>query len=245
MSDFVNMRLTRQGQQILAKGLIGKEIKFTKAALGDGDFDSDTEVVMDLTDLKSKQLDIPIVDKEIKGDGMALIKCNVNNINLTKGFRAKEHGIYAEDPDSGDEVLYAYHYVGDEYSFIPAGFGHCKINVVFGYFIEIQDADNVTFVIDYNFAYVSKQEYSPLESRFKMLWSNYINASDDDIDKILAGTYKPTGSTGDGELNGVPTDSDIDAILNGSYTSHQIVVEDEYCVDVPTDSDIDTILGDV
>lgn len=87
--------------------------------------------------------------------------------------------------------------------------------------------------------------FSPLESRFKMLWSNYINASDDDIDKILAGTFKPTGSTGDGELNGIPTDSDIDAILNGSYTSHQIVVEDEYCVDVPTDDDIDNILGDV
>jgi len=164
------MRLTTAGKNILAKGLSGKEIYFSKVAYGDGDFDYNTENVSDLTQLKNWKMDLPIVGKTVSGDGIALIKAQLINVNLSQGFRAKEIGVFAIDPDSGDEVLYAYRNAGDEYSFVPGGTGPVKINVTKSYWVEIGDAENVTFNIDWSFAYVSQEEFN-----------NHVNGTDEDV----------------------------------------------------------------
>ena len=62
MSD-IGMRLTANGKMILAKGLAGKEIRFSKVAFGAGDFDYNTEKVSDLVDMRDPRMDLPIVDK--------------------------------------------------------------------------------------------------------------------------------------------------------------------------------------
>ena len=153
------MRLTTGGRNILAKGLTGKNIHFSKVAYGDGDFDYNTESVADMTALKNWRMDLPIVGKVVSGDGIALIKAQLINVGLAEGFRAKEIGVYAIDPDTDDEILYAYRNAGDEYSFVPGGAGPVKINVTKSYWIEIGDAENVTFNIDWSFAYVSQEEF--------------------------------------------------------------------------------------
>ena len=154
------MRLTTSGKNILAKGLTGKEINFSKVAYGDGDFDYNSESVADLTQLRNWKMDLPIVGKQVSGDGIALIKAQLINVNLANGFRAKEIGVYATDPDTGDEVLYAYRNAGEEYSFVPGGAGPVKINVTKSYWVEIGDAENVTFNIDWSFAYVSQEDFN-------------------------------------------------------------------------------------
>ena len=152
------MKLTSGGIEILAKGLTGKVINFTKVSYGDGDFDYNSESVLDMTALKSWKMDLPIVGKVVEG-GAALIKAQLINANLVTGFKAKEIGVFAEDPDTGEEILYAYRNAGDEYSFIPSGGGIVKINTVKAYWVEIGDAENVTFNIDWSFAYVSQADF--------------------------------------------------------------------------------------
>lgn len=153
------MRLTNDGRQVLALGLTGKNIHFSKIAYGDGDFDYTTESVADLTELRNWKMDLPIVGKVVSGDGIALIKAQLINVGLAEGFRAKEIGVYAINPETDDEILYAYRNAGDEYSFVPGGAGPVKINVTKSYWIEIGDAENVTFNIDWSFAYVSQEDF--------------------------------------------------------------------------------------
>ena len=234
------MRLTSDGLDIIRKGLLGQNIHFTKGQLGDGDFDYDSETVVTMTALKSPKLDMPIVGKEINNDGVVLIKTQVINANLQQGFRAKEHGIFALDPDTGNEVLYAYCNVGDEYSFIPGGGGRIHINATKAYLIEISDCENITFNIDWDFAYVSQAEYDNLLAHFIPIWNNFVLPSDEDIDKILAGTYPDTAETI--PADGVPTFAEIDAILDGTYTHTDIPVT-PFTIDAPTDADIDNILN--
>ena len=150
--------LTALGQSLLAEAVIGKELKFSKVAFGAGDFDYDTERVADLTALRDWRIDLPLVDKKVEG-GVAYITAELKNFSLEVGFAAKEIGIYAINPDTGAEVLYAYRNKGEEYDFIPGGASIVKKNLRFEYRVRIDDAPNVTFNIDYSFAHVTKEEF--------------------------------------------------------------------------------------
>ena len=152
------MLLTNDGKKILRKGLIGKEIKFSKVAYGAGDFDYQTENVADLTALRDWKMDLPIVGKEIQG-GAVLILAQLNNFTLQAGFAAKEIGVFAIDPDTEKEVLYAYRNAGQEYNFIPANTGVVVKNTTMGYWVEIGDAENITCEINFAFAYVSQEDF--------------------------------------------------------------------------------------
>lgn len=154
------MLLTTLGRNILAKGLLGKEIRFSKVAYGDGEFDYETEKVSELTKLKSWKLDLPLIGAKMTGDGTVEIMARLMNFELEEGFCAKEHGVFAIDPDTNREILYAYRNAGEEYSFIPANTGPVHKNTVMAYRVEIQDAANVTFNIDYSFAYTAEKDFS-------------------------------------------------------------------------------------
>ena len=153
------MRLTNAGKKILAQGLLGDEIHFTKIAFGDADFDYVTENLRELTELKSWKLDLPLIDKKLNGDGTVTIIGLCTNFTLDKGFRAKEIGVFAIDQETKTETLYAYRNAGDEYSFIPAKMGVVTKSVRYAYQVEIDDAENVTFDINFSFAYVSQEEF--------------------------------------------------------------------------------------
>ena len=152
------MYLTNDGRSLLRKALIDKELRFSKVAFGAGDFDYDTERVADLTQLRDWRVDLPIVDKRIEG-GVAYITARLNSFTLEVGFRAKEIGVYAIDPDSGAELLYAYRNAGDESDFIPGGESILQKDLRFEYWVEIDDAPNVTFNIDYSFAHVTQENF--------------------------------------------------------------------------------------
>lgn len=241
------MRITRAGLNVLGRGFMGDRIHFTKAQVGDGDFDYDTESVLDLTALKSPKLDLPIVDKIDEGDGTVTIVSQLTNYQIAKGFRAKEHGIFAIDPLTGKEVLYAYRNAGEEYSFVPAALGPVHGNIRHAYTVEIGDAKNVTFNINFAFAYAPLEEYrreiSAIKFRLADLWEIKLLPSTDEIFNIINGSYASNGSDGEGELNGVPTKKDIDNIIAGTYT-HRDIETDEYALDdVPTEAEINKIIA--
>lgn len=155
----IGMRLTRAGKLVLAKGLIGKEIHFTKVALGDGAFDYDVESVFDLEGLRNWRMDLPLTAKEIRGDGTVYVEAFLSNAEVAEGFACREHGLFALDPDSGDEILYAYRNAGNDYDFIPANTGPAHKNIYLEYIAEIQDAENVTATLDLSVAYINKETF--------------------------------------------------------------------------------------
>ena len=155
----IGMRLTRAGSNLIAKGLLGKTIHFTRGAIGDGDFDYDTETVFELSEMRGYKMDLPIESIEKTGDGTVRITCHKTNAEVYNGFPAKEHAIFATDPDTGEEILYAYCNTGEEYSFVPSNTGPVTKDIKFAYVTVVRDAENVTATLDLSFAYTSSTDF--------------------------------------------------------------------------------------
>ena len=156
----VGMRLTRAGSNLLAKGLLGAEIHFTRGAIGEGEFDYETETVYDLTEMRKWKMDIAIEAVEKIGDGTCRIVCHSTNVEVYEGFPAREHAIFALEPDTGEEILYSYCNTGEEYSFIPSNAGPVTKDIKYSYVTIIRDAENVTATLDLSFAYTSQDNFN-------------------------------------------------------------------------------------
>ena len=158
-------RLTRKGHDLLAKAVAGQELKYTRIAYGDstrdGQFvDVSIEDAFELNDLVNWRMDLPISDCSFTGGGTAALKFAVRNANVEKSFWIRETGVFAEDPDTGEEVLYAYRNVGLAGEAIPAGNGAVLWDFTETIITVIDSATNVTAVISENLAYVSQNEFT-------------------------------------------------------------------------------------
>lgn len=145
---------------MIAKGLLGKEIRFTRGAIGDGSFDYETERVFDLTEMRGEKMTLPIESVKKTGDGTVTITVHRTNAEVYDGFCAREHAIFAQDPDTGEEFLYAYRNVGSEYTYIPANTSTAKKDIRFAYVTVVKDADNITATLDLSFHYATNEEFT-------------------------------------------------------------------------------------
>lgn len=153
------MRLTRAGKLALAKALTGKELHFTCVRIGSGEFDYDTESVFDLEDLRKYEMTLPLTECVVKGDGTVYVQAYLSNAEVAQGFAAREHGLIALEPDTGEEILYAYKNDGDDYDFVPNNTGPAHKNLYVEYICEIQDSENVTATLDLSVAYVGTEDF--------------------------------------------------------------------------------------
>ena len=162
----VGTHLTRKGFELLAKALAGSELRYTKIKLGDsmrnGRLVEPTRAEQyEFTDLISpKDFDLPLIDCAFTGGGTCTIKCRVSNKTLAEGFYNRELGLFAVDPDTNQEVLYCYRNAGNYCEFIPAGDSSTVYDVVLAVVTVVQEATNVTAIIDTSLAYVSQSEFS-------------------------------------------------------------------------------------
>ena len=153
------MKLAANGLYILSKAIAEEaEIKFLYAVIGDGEFDYETELVSELTELKSPVMKIPIESIKNDGKGTISITCHANNAAVEQGFFAREHGIYASIND-GEPMLYSYVNLQEQASFVPASTGTVTKDFRISYVTIIGDAQNVTAVLDLTFQYASKEEF--------------------------------------------------------------------------------------
>lgn len=153
------MRLTRLGKNLLAQAIAeSAEIHFTRVGIGSGDFDYETERVHDLTELKNFEMWLPLTGSKVIGDGTAQITAYLSNAEVVKSFRCTEHGLFALDT-AGNEILYAYRHVGEEFDTIPANTGTAHKNIFLNYIVEIDDAENITATLDLSIAYINTEDF--------------------------------------------------------------------------------------
>lgn len=153
------MRLTRAGKLALAASLTGKELNFRRIEIGSGDFDYETENVADLTELRHFEMALPLTKVEVQGDGTCYLQAHLDNASVYQGFPAREHGLIAIDPITGEEILYSYRNSGDEYDFIPSNTGSAHKNIFVEYIVEIQDATEITATLDLSLSYVGTEDF--------------------------------------------------------------------------------------
>ena len=151
--------LTYAGRNLLAKAMTGQGVHFTRVAVGDGTIDFENDDIFALTALKHHVKDIPIAECKLTGDGTVTIKAQQKNEGLTQGFFTREYGIFAEDSETGNEVLYSYLNNGDQAGYIPAGNGSQVVDTTAIFVCVVDQCEKITAVIDANLAYVSQNEF--------------------------------------------------------------------------------------
>ncbi|WP_136067095.1 Lcl domain-containing protein [Modicisalibacter radicis] len=154
MANFPGAQLTDQGRQLQAKAQIGTALTFTRVALGDGS-SSNWET---MTGLDNEMLSLSIQGHQVVGDGTSRLRVIMTNEGLVNGFFVRELGVFARDPDTGDELLYSYTNAGNQPDFLPAGSGASMVENVFDLYTVIGNAQSVTAVISDYITIATKQD---------------------------------------------------------------------------------------
>ena len=163
------MILTNAGRTLLAKALTGKTLLFTRAAVGNGDLGSRDPKT--LTALISYKRELPIQSMNVTGAiGTAEVVLEMSNKGLTQGFFVKEYGLFARDPDTNTDILYAYRNMGNEAGYLEGDNGVDIVSYTLSIVTVVDQAPNVTAIITNTNQYVT---ISRMEQRVMDLYANY------------------------------------------------------------------------
>ncbi|WP_304182009.1 phage tail protein [Leptotrichia trevisanii] len=152
MAKFNGFILTEKGRELLAKGLSGETITFTKMAIGDG---STTTNVREMEALANQITTLPILNINAKKNGTCEINALLTNKSVTTGFYIKELGIFAHGDDNV-EILYAYN-VSTSPDFVPPFSANNVVEIEYVDTIIVDQVANVTVVIDPSITYITKK----------------------------------------------------------------------------------------
>ena len=158
MAAFINNDITTAGLIVLAKGVAGQKINYTKIVLGDG-YLEEGQTPRTLTGVVSPKATVDITKLKINGDGTVAVGGIFTNGDETDGFYYRELGLYAEDPDPEvGEVLYCYGNCGDLAEWIPPSGGATIVEKTIDIVTAIGTATNVTAYIPAD-AHATKEDY--------------------------------------------------------------------------------------
>lgn len=141
MANFTSMRLTAAGFRLRAAAEIGQRLEITRVGLGAGIAPDD---IADLTALVDERQSVEVEAFQSNDDGTGLVRFYLSNADLVEGYSLREIGVYALDPDSGDELLIDYTNAGDSYDTIPAGGGATVVEQTIDLITAISPTDNIS-----------------------------------------------------------------------------------------------------
>ena len=146
MANTIDFILTNAASELIAQVLAGKTLNFTRMAVGDG-FSYDTTAAKDYTALVNEVLSIDITKSETLSASSVKVTSAFKNTDAQKEFYYREVGLYAQDLDTGEEILYAYGNRNDAAELItPTGSSVVTKQLVF--IISVGDSANVTFNVN-------------------------------------------------------------------------------------------------
>lgn len=136
--------LTAKGNEIIRRTLNTGVIEITSVKLGSGTLPEAEEDARNLTALVSPQQSF-LINSIVTAKAQSKITVAVTNDKLKTGYHALEAGIYAKDPDTEEETLFAVAKL--EGDFIPAYSKSSIVNQIYSIFLVIGDA-KVTMSVD-------------------------------------------------------------------------------------------------
>lgn len=159
MADFGRFRITNGGIELEYKAQASGTMNFTKFVLGDGEYSGSirelTNVVNPIMNAQITRLNVQTASTNKK----VTIGFNINTSSISTGFYLREIGLFAEDPDTHQDVLVFYGNAGDTADYISSSSSTTISEKLIDLNVYIDDVDNITAVIDSSMVYVSKQEF--------------------------------------------------------------------------------------
>ena len=143
MANWTSGILTNRGRDLQLKVEAGEKLKMTRFKLGDGM--ETTEEAADLNDLMGAKIAFGITGIERLGT-LCKFTGVVTSTSVSAGFRAREWGLFAEDPDLG-EILYMIA-LDDRPDYIAAQDAVLNSTITYALNVDISQASKIEPVID-------------------------------------------------------------------------------------------------
>ena len=155
--------ITTEGAILAAKTLEAKTLKFSKFAIGDGTLvDTSANTIKALTGLVNSVLNFDITKISRDTDTQVTVRGLFQNTDAQHSFYLRELGLYAIDPDTNQEILFAYINYGDEAEYINNSIA-AKKEHYFDMVITVDNADNVTITTDPTTVYITEKDLKELK----------------------------------------------------------------------------------
>ena len=157
MAAFIRNDVTNLGENALALAITGEKLRFTRIVMGDG-FIPDYTSIGDMTDVVAPVVVLPISGVK-KSTNDTVVFTGIFHPDQTEvQFYYREVGLYAEDPATGEEILFAYGNCGNEAELIyPAG-SSALVEKTISLSVQLKGASNVTAYIPSD-ACATKDDY--------------------------------------------------------------------------------------
>lgn len=139
------MILTDKGREILLEAIAGENLHFTRGAVGDG---AEPQTPEALTELVNERLSLTIHRIRAKDNGTCEVVMEIDNTSLQSGMWLREFGLFATDPDTDEETLYAYCNKGNYAGYLEGYDGHNPITFTLKIITVVDNAENITVDID-------------------------------------------------------------------------------------------------
>ena len=197
MKNTIDFILTTAASELISKVLSGKTLNFTRMAVGDG-FNYDTTVAKGYTTLVNEVLSIDITKKETLSASSVKITSAFKNTDTQKEFYYREVGLFAQDPDTGEEVLYAYGNRNDAAELITPSYSSV-ITKQLAFIIAVGNSANITFNVNAN-VYALQEDMVKTQADITML-----NSTKADKDSLVNGLNPKDGVKTYAELQALTT----------------------------------------
>ena len=151
--------LTDAGIALLQRAIGGEELRFSSVAIGDGNPSNN----FTYSGLVNEKMRVP-VRKVTSYSNKTIINTFITNTSVAIAFDIHEVGIYAVDPTTSNEILYAYGYFNPATDTIPAS-STLLIEEVYEIEVYTSNATNITATIDGSLVYALQSDLENLEAR--------------------------------------------------------------------------------
>lgn len=168
--------ITTQGAILAAKILQSKTLSFSHFSIGSGSIaDPSVATIKALTGLVNPELNFDITKVNRETDTQVTVRGLFKNTDAEEGFWLKELGLYAIDPDTNQQVLFAYINYGEEAEYINNSITEKKEHY-YDMIITVDNANNVTITVDPSTVYVNEQELNEKAAELTTDYTGKINA---------------------------------------------------------------------
>lgn len=203
--------ITTQGAILAAKTLQSKTLSFSKFAIGSGEIaDGSVDTIKALTGLVNPELNFNITKISRETDTQVTVRGLFKNTDAENSFYLRELGLFAIDPDTQEEILFAYINYGTEAEYINNSITEKKEHY-YDMIITVDNANNVTITVDPSTVYVNEQELNEKADELK----NDYDAKFSDLKSIVV-------ASNSGAHNSIYRGKDITDLFYDGTLSKQI-----------------------
>lgn len=147
MARYQRIVTTEAGLQLLAAAVAGGTVTFTVIKTGSGTYAA-TENLVAVTDLRSVRQTFGVSSVTRTGAQVKL-RSVLTNDNISEGYRMTEIGLYAKNPNTGADILYAIIIAESGFADYFPPFEQAPASITMEFFIELTEVESgVTFTVE-------------------------------------------------------------------------------------------------